>query len=124
MSSLIERALGLAARTLPAVAGGPIFYEGEGDTVWMDAAFGRSQFQVETAEGIQIEYTDRDFLFSADRLILNGELATPKRGHRIGVIEKRGDGQMFEVLAPGGAQVYRFCDPQGYMIRVHTKRLR
>ena len=123
MSTLMVRALSLAARALPAAAGGPIQYDGEGDTVWMDAAFGRSEFQVESSDGMRLEYTDRDFIFPADRLILNGELATPKRGHRITIIKTRGDTEVFEVLAPGGAQVYRLCDPEGYMIRVHTKRL-
>lgn len=124
MSTLMERAAGLASRLLPKVAGGEIIYQRGESRVWINAAFGKSEFHVETADSVRIEHTDRDFIFAADLLILDGALATPQRGDRITVVsEEFGDNQVFEVLAPGGLQPYRLCNTEGHLIRVHTKKL-
>jgi hypothetical protein len=123
MTSLMERGLNLLALSLPKGAGGKIVYRRGSNEVWIDATFGQTQFEVDDNGSNRIEHTDRDFLFSSASLILGGSLATPQKGDRITVVEEsRGDGQVFEVLAPGGAQPYRLCDAQGLMIRVHTKR--
>jgi hypothetical protein len=124
MSTLMERGLDMLARALPETAGGRILYQRGEERIWIEAAFGRSEFQVESADGVRIEHSDRDFIFPAEALILAGTPATPQRGDRISVVrENRLDLQVFEVLAPGGEQVYRQCDSQGIMIRVHTKRV-
>lgn len=124
MSTLLERGLKMLSRSTPGVAGGRIIYQRGTDQIWMEATFGRSEFNVETTEAVWIESSDRDFIVDAESLILGGKRATPQRGDRITVVEEEhGDRQVFEVLAPAGAQVYRLCDPQGNLIRIHTKRL-
>lgn len=119
-STLIQRGLAMAARALPAVAGGAVVYSRGANSVELSAGFGKTDFQVETADAVRIEHTDRDFIFAAADLILGGTVATPQRGDRIEVIDEE---ETFEVLAPSGAQVYRSCDAEGLMIRVHTKRV-
>jgi hypothetical protein len=125
MSSPAARAIGAAQRAASRIQGGQIIYQRGNDRVWIrEATFGQSEFQVETSDVVRIEHTDRDFIFPAETLILGGRLATPQKGDRITVVEEEhDDGQVFEVLAPGGAQVYRLCDPHGHLIRVHAKRV-
>lgn len=116
--TLLERGIDMASRLLPAAAGGEITYAHGAITVKIDAAFGSSEFATSIADGVLVEHSDRDFIFPAADLVLSGVVATPTRGDRITV-----GTEVFEVMAPGGAQVYRPCDPQGAMIRVHTKKL-
>ena len=124
MPTLLERGLSMAARALPAAAGGRSIYQRGEARVWISATRGQTEFQVESADGVRIVSTDRDFIFDARSLVIGGSLATPARGDRVTVVgEDRTDEQVFEVLAPGGAQPYRLCDPEGVMIRVHGTRM-
>jgi hypothetical protein len=105
MTTLAQRGLAMAARTMGRAAGGDITYARAEREVWIEeAVFGRTEFQ-------------------AEKLILDGERATPLRGDLITVAEPiRDSKEVFEVLAPGGAQPYRYADPYGVLIRVHTKK--
>ena len=73
MTTLLERGLSMAARVLPAAAGGEIVYQRGEDRVWLDATWGRTEFQVDTADGVQIEYSDRDFIVAAADLVLSAK---------------------------------------------------
>ena len=124
MTTLLERGLSMAARVLPAAAGGEIVYQRGEDRVWLNATWGRTEFQVDTSDGVQIEYSDRDFIVAAADLVLSGIRITPQRGDRITLVgEDQTDKQVFEVLAPGSAQPYRLCDPEGVMLRLYGKRI-
>jgi len=123
MSTLMERAVTMAARAMPAAAGGDIVYQRGGELSGEIAAtFGKTEFQVESAEGVRIEHTDRDFIFLMANLVVGGVLILPEKGDLITILGGPA-GEVFEVLAPGGAQVYRACDPAGVLIRVHTKKV-
>jgi hypothetical protein len=124
MTTLAQRGLAMAARTMGRAAGGDVTYARAEREVWIEeAVFGRTEFQVETDNGVMLETSDRDFIFPAEKLILDGERATPLRGDLITVAEPiRDSKEVFEVLAPGGAQPYRYADPYGVLIRVHTKK--
>lgn len=120
MSTLLERGLAMAARAMPAAAGGRILYQGDGDQVELAATFGRSAFQVDDGtESVRIDYSDRDFLVAAADLVLNGGLAEPKRGQKITDLAT---GDTYEVAAPGRERPWRYCDPFETMIRIHAKK--
>jgi hypothetical protein len=124
MSTLLERGMDMIARAAPKVAGGRIIYQRGDSRVWIDATWGRTEFQTDTADGVRIEHSDRDFIFASAALVLGGVLATPARGDRITLVfENQTDGDVFEVLAPSGAQPYRLCDPEGVMMRVYGKKI-
>jgi hypothetical protein len=122
MSTLMERGLAMATRGGSRAAGGSILYERGDNRLTIDeAVFGQTAFQVEDAGGIRVEHSDRDFIFPAIAMIFAGSLATPQRGDRVTII---GHDEVYEVLAPGGAQVYRDTGMPGAMMRrVHTKKL-
>lgn len=99
-------------------AGGDVVYTRGAYSVTIAATFGSTEFQVDTGDGVRIEHSDRDFIVTASALILNSVVALPAKGDTVTV-----GGETYEVLAPGGAQVYRRCDPAGTLIRIHTKRV-
>ncbi len=123
MSTLMERGLNMILRQLPEVAGGIIIYRRDTSNVRIEATFGKSEFTVETTDGVLIEQSDRDFIFAASALVLNGTLATPERGDRI----ETGDGTVYEVLPMDGRQCYRSfgSDSSGsnMMFRVFSKKV-
>lgn len=123
--TLMERGMEMAARQLPKAAGGEVIYSRGDQSVAWDATYGRTEFEVSEADGgVRIEFSDRDFIGETDRLRLGGQIITPTRGDKITIVnEKHIAEQVFEVLAPGGEQPYRFCGPQGYMMRIHTKKV-
>jgi hypothetical protein len=118
VTSPAARAIEAAQRASAAIAGGAIVYTRGDNSVTLDATFGRTDFQAVEDGVIQIEHSDRDFIVPSASLILDEVLATPQKGDTIAV-----DNETFEVLAPKGAQVYRPCDPQGTLIRIHAKRV-
>ena len=118
MTTLLERGMTMVARVLPEAAGGDIVYSRGASSVTITATFGRSQFMVESAGETRIEHTDRDFLFPAASLVLDGVAVTPQKGDRVTV-----GAEVFEVLPIDGKQCYRTSDPQGTMIRVFTKKI-
>lgn len=125
MGNSMARAIAAAQRAAARVQGGAILYQRGNERIRIDdVTFGRTEYQAESADGVRIEYTDRDFIFPAERLILGGKLATPQKGDKITVVATGGlDGEVFEVLPIDGKRCYRTCDSSGYVIRVYAKRV-
>jgi len=122
--NLMQRGMNMLASQLPDAAGGTIHYCRNTDSVSLSATFGRTEFSVEDTNGVRVEYSDRDFIVSAASLILSDAVITPQRGDVIDVRSAAGEVlHVYEVLAPGGMQPYRYCDPERTMLRIHTKRV-
>jgi len=114
--------MAMLGRVAPGAAGGDVIYSRGDNQVLLSVTFGRTEFEVETAGVVTVQTSDRDFIFPAAELILDGAIATPLRGDLVTVITEQGTvGDVFEVLAPGGATPYRKMDPEGTMLRVHGK---
>lgn len=123
-NTLLQDGLDFAADSLPQVAGGKVRYGRGDDGVILSAAFGRTDFQIEDAEGMRLVRSDRDFLLRRDKLLLGGVFATPTRGDQVTLIDPLGRfGDVFEVVAPAGFDVYA-ADATGTMLRIHAKKLR
>ena len=122
--NLMQRGMSMLATQMPAAAGGTIHYCRNTDSVSLSATFGRSEFSVEDTNGVRVEYSDRDFIVSAADLVLSDSAITPQRGDVIDVRSVTGEVlHVYEVLAPGGMQPYRYCDPERTLLRIHTKRV-
>ena len=123
MSTSVSKAIRLACRAATRVQGGRIRYIRGESSVWIDATFGQSEFQIESANEVRIEHTDRDFLFAVAELILGGQLATPQRGDLIQVEH----GDLYKVLPLDGERCYRTAGPgadgKDALYRVHAKRI-
>jgi hypothetical protein len=90
-----------------------------GHTVSILATVGRSMGTVDTPAGtMRVVSNERDYLITAADLILNGALTVPQRGDRI--TDAAGTWEVQPML---GEPCYRFSDPHGVSLRIHTKRV-
>ena len=91
-------------------------------SVEVNAAIGRTVFEVADAHGIIERIESRDFLVPAGDLVLGAEATLPQRGDR--VRETAGGAvYIYEVMAPGAEPHYRFSDPYRRTLRIHTKHV-
>ena len=80
---------------------------------------GRTIFDVTDASGFVQQCQSRDFLVAVEDLAAFG---VPERGDRIA--ETQGERTfVYEVMAPGKEDCWRFSDPYRVTLRVHTKKV-
>lgn len=77
------------------------------------ATVGKTRFRSENEYGVTIRTESRDFLIAGPDLSND-----PVRGDRIVY-----DGRRYEVLAPNGEPVWRWCGTYHWTRRVHTKEI-
>ena len=93
----------------------PVGYRRGGDeSVTVAATVGKTLFALTDASGFAIREHSRDYLIAADVL----PYSQPQRGDII-----TDNGQLYEVLAPGGEDVWRWSDPYHLAYRIHTKHI-
>jgi hypothetical protein len=91
-----------------------------GSTIDVRATIGRTQFQLEGANGVIINAESRDFIVAAADLALDGIVTQPAKGDRI----TDADGVIFEVMPFGPDQPHwRWCDGNRLDMRIHTKQV-
>ena len=98
----------------------PVTYVRGGNSVEVQAAIGRTLFEVDNSAGVLEQSESRDFLVRAADLVLDGQTVLPERGDRIRE-EQDGTLYVYEVMAPGREPHYRFSDPYRRTLRIHTK---
>ena len=126
MSDRLTCRIARAVQRMARASGGRILVEQDGQQVVIaDAVFSRTTYEVTDSSGnVQLRHTDRDFLVVADRWRIAGKIVDPKDGARITVLEQtRNPSEVYEVMPPPGMQSVERCDPQGYVIRVRTKKV-
>jgi len=119
MTNLLHTAAQWLSDTLAASVSEAMTYTREGLGIPIAATVGSSQFEAETSLGVIETFRSQDVLVPAASLVLAGALITPQAGDRI----TDGQGQVFEVTAPGGMTPWRYADPHRIAIRIHTKRI-
>ncbi len=100
-----------------------VTYRRGAEEVTVRATIGRTLLQLDNGNGgVQMEWTDRDYLIRAADLVLGGNPAQPQRGDKIR--ENVGTQTLvYEVLAPGDEPPWRWADPHRQMYRIHTKQI-
>lgn len=97
-----------------------VTYERGGDSVEIAATLAATTYEVADEAGAVMQAKATDFIVSAEALVLGGAVSRPIVGDRVRVTV--GDGvRVFEVLDLGGTGHFRACDPDGRMLRIHTK---
>ncbi|MCE5280332.1 MAG: hypothetical protein ABFD92_07820 [Planctomycetaceae bacterium] len=95
-----------------------VSYSRGGQSVQVAATLGSTRYDVVDDTGAVMQARATDFIVSAADLILGDAQITPRPGDRISL-----DGKVFEVLALAGGSHYRWCDPAGAMLRIHSKQV-
>lgn len=99
-----------------------VTYHRGASSVEVPAMVGATRFEVDDGYGVIVEQDMRDRIIAADELVLDGERTLPELGERIH--EERDDvTYIYEVMNLGAERHYRFCDPSGKTLRIHTKHV-
>jgi hypothetical protein len=117
MANLLKKGIEYLADKLKANASETVVYKRGADSVNICASFGKTDYRIEDESGFQIGGQVTDFLFDAADLIIDGLLTVPKAGDRVEV-----DGRTYEALFINDG-CWRYSDPFGKMIRLHTKEI-
>jgi hypothetical protein len=104
------------------IFGVPIVYVAGSVRIQATAMIPRSGYQVDEAEGLQTSLRLWDWLIEASKLIAEGQLVTPRPGHRI-EYAIRGQIQIFEVLPMRDQQAAVWDDTEGNCWLIHTKHV-
>lgn len=121
MADMLQSGQEWLADQLKQHASRPVVYGRGIEQVSVQATIGRTMLKLDDGYGgVRIEWTDRDFLIQTADLILGAALVTPERGDWIR--ETVGaNTSVYEVMAYGGEPPWRFSDPFGKLLRIHTK---
>ena len=99
-----------------------VTYRRGSSTAQVPATVGATRFEVDDGYGLIVEQNMRDYIIAAADLVLNGEQTLPERGDEI-LEERDGVTYVYEVMELGAEQHYRFSDPAGKTLRIHTKHV-
>lgn len=86
-------------------------------SVGVSATIGRSTFDVEDVNGLQISVETIDFIIPFDELVIDGLAYEPQPGNRV-----EWDGRRYEVSSPGpGLPHWKWDGEFRSRYRIHTK---
>jgi len=121
MADLLETGQAWLANQLQEFASRSVVYHRGANNVAVLATIGRTLLKLDDGYGgVRMEWTDRDFLIPSAHLVILGVTVTPEPGDRI--TETVGlNTSTFEVMACGGEPSWRYSDPFGKLLRIHTK---
>ena len=120
MTNMLDQGSQWLSEQIDHYAASSVLYRRGSLTVPVQAAKGRTTFELTDTSGILITIESRDFLISAASLLLDDIPILPEIGDRI--IETIGSKlHAYEVSNFGSEQSYRFCDPYRYKLRIHTR---
>ena len=122
MTNMLEQGSQWLSDQIDHYAASSVLYRRGSLTVPVQAAKGRTTFELTDTSGILITIESRDFLISAASLLLDEMPILPELGDRI--IETVGSKlHAYEVSNFGAEQPYRFCDPFRHKLRIHTRHI-
>jgi hypothetical protein len=84
---------------------------------------GQTVFRTNTKEKSFLDWSGKDFLVVRSELVLDGEITEPRKGDFIVRVAEDATTETYELSAPAGEPLWRKSDPQGYIIRIHTKKV-
>ena len=121
MADLLQTGQAWLADQLKEHASRLVLYQRDAAQVGVQATIGRTMLKLDDGYGgVRMEWTDRDYLIQAADLVLASTQITPERGDRVldtvGLITS-----IYEVMAYAGEPPWRFSDPFGKLLRIHTK---
>ena len=123
MTDLLQNGAQWLRGMIKTYASQTVTYHRDVESVQLQASFGRTSFESDDGYGgVRTERSDKDFLVTAEDLILGGQQTEPQRGDRIK--QTVGDQVLvYEVMPFGREKHFRYCDPYRKMLRIHTKHV-
>jgi hypothetical protein len=121
-NDLLRNGVAWLTGQLKSHASQPVVYQRGVAKIALCATYAPKLLKIGDENGFRMEWTDMDFLISAADLKFSGQRVTPRRGDLITIATADGT-ETFQVFPFGGEAPWRWSDPHGYMLRVHTKRI-
>ena len=122
MADMLQKGLPWLETMRAAHLASPIVYRRGQDEVAVNATLGKTDYETSDENGFTVKAHTNDFLITAIELMVNDDLITPRVGDQI-IINRNGKEIIFEVLALPGDGCFRFSDPFGRTLRIHTKQV-
>lgn len=124
MANKLRNAADWLNRKLKQHAGESLVYSRGVHSVTLTAPLGKTLLQLQDSMGgTRMEWTDADFLITAEDLILNGSQVTPERGDRIRWTDTAGNVIVFQVQTIPSEPPWRWSDEFRITMRVHAKQI-
>ena len=120
MTNMLDQGSQWLSDQIDHYAASSVLYRRGSLTVPVQAAKGRTTFELTDTSGILITIESRDFLISAASLLLDDMPILPEVGDRI-IESVGGKLHAYDVSNFGTEQPYRFCDPYRHKLRIHTR---
>lgn len=120
--NLIQDAATWLAGQLKEAGGVTVSYRRGSGSVSLTATASMHRYEVVDSEGFGIMALSRDYIVTAEDLLISSEEITPRSGDRI-VETIRGTEMTFEVMAIGQLKEWEPVDTDGTMILIHTKKI-
>jgi len=115
-------AIAAMGSTLRASCGLSVTYHRGESSVQVTAVVGRTLYEADDASGAIVKAEARDYLIEAVALDFGAGTVRPEPGDRIWEPLAGGESaDVYEVMPLGPEPCYRKSDPQGNVLRVHTK---
>lgn len=123
MAEMLQDGLEWLAASLKIASSRQIYYcrDGAGLCRLQAVAGNRPLRQVDAYGATLLSWEYTDWLILAADLVLQGQGTLPEPGDRIEEQRAGGRTRIYEVMAPGGEPVYRWCDSDHKHLRVHSK---
>lgn len=118
MADMLRTGLDWLAGQMITHASREVIYRRGNLTVTVSASVGQTLMKLGQDGQLWMQWTDRDYLIRTEDLVFNEQQAYPEKGD---IIEDTVAGKRYEVLSPTGESPWRFSDPQGLLLRIHTK---
>lgn len=123
--NLLEKGAQWLADQMDENVSSPVTYVRGSQRCPLDASFGKTQFEVTDQAGMLHNVDSHDFILRSANMLFDGEIFVPKALDEIHV-ERGGVTHRYMVVQYGNMidsteQVYRWCDPYGKQLRVHTR---
>lgn len=84
---------------------------------------GQTVFRTNSRERTFLDWSGKDFLVVASALQLAGNQITPQEGDWIVRYNEYSQTETYKLSAPTGEPLYRRSDQEGYILRIHTKKV-
>lgn len=122
MANILETASQWLSDQLDENASSSVAYRRGSLSVTVLASKGKTTLDVANSSDMLVNVEAHDFIITASTIVLNELVSLPLVGDRITetIASKL---HSYEVIMFGAEQPYRFCDPYGHKVRIHTKYL-
>lgn len=99
-----------------------VYYSRGSSAIRVPATLGRSTFDTTDVNGFTTRTETEDFIVSVSLLVIDGLATLPAVNDRV-IVGDPGEGEVFQVVSPGGGKPFAYTDAHRNQFRIHTQRV-